>query len=158
MKLKRLLWLIVLELLGFWVAASAQTISPLIGEGGKGRIRGQFTIDNPALQPLVASVEARSVSFTKEGGVVSHALDSGVEVQLAETSAKIGAKQRHSFDYTVKCERLCAVVFQSSSYAGRTKEGMLVRVVLLHFVYLCPDGAKGCREKVRRSFGIAPGQ
>lgn len=157
--MKRALLIILIELIGFLclfaAQAHGQSISPLIGEGGKGRMRGQFAIENVALHPIAVTVEARAFTLNPDGGVVAAPLDSTTEVQLTETSARIGAKQSHKFDYAVHCHAAqCGIVFETSNYLGRTKDGLLVRVVLQHFVYVCESGAKGCREKMRKGYGL----
>src|ERR1700680_3205297 len=54
--------LLLVQVLFFGLAVSAQTVSPVIAECGK-KCRGEFSITNNGLTPLAVSVEARSFSL-----------------------------------------------------------------------------------------------
>lgn len=157
--MKRIAFWILIELLAL-VGASAQSLSPIIGEGGKGKLKGSFQIGNTEVIPMVTTVDVRSATFAKDGSVTYRALDEDVTVQLKETSAKIGPRQSHVFYYSVECRNphACVVIFLPSSTFGRAANGMQVRVVLPHSVYLCSDSARGCRARVRSEAGIAQGR
>jgi hypothetical protein len=155
--MKRLIWLVILELLGFAVAASAQSLSPLTGEGGHGRLKGSFTISNPEVIPMTTTVDVRSVSFAPDGTATYSKLDpAAIVVHITDTSAKIGPRQSHVFYYDVECKSFtsCTVAFLPGSVFGRATSGMQVKVVLPHVVYLCQQGAKDCRVNIRRAAGI----
>src|SRR6266404_3219181 len=125
--MKRIFLFVILELLGFAIAASAQQISPLIAEGGKGRARGEFTVTNNGVQPLITTVEAHLFKLTPEGASVYLPLDTTVNVKLMETSAKVGARQNHVFAYEVQCfsDSPCLVAFLPRMTTGaRTTEGL----------------------------------
>lgn len=159
--MRRLLWLTVLELMGFGLASSAQQVGPLVAEGGKGRARGEFTVTNLNVQPLVTTVEAVSFTLTPEGKSVFLPLDPQAIVKLTEASAKIGAKQTHTFAYEVECRssQPCLIALLPRMVTGvRTAEGLQLGIIVPHSIYLCGDKAKGCRARVRVAAGIPAGR
>lgn len=158
--MKRIICLVLLELLGFAIAASAQTVGPLIAEGGRGKAKGEFTVTNNGVTPLITTVEAVSFRLTAEGKSVYGPLDATkVTVKLAESSAKIGARQNHVFAYEVQCfQTPCTVALLPRMVTGvRTAEGLQLGIIIPHSVYLC-DKAKGCRASVRKAAGIPDGK
>lgn len=153
--MKRIIWLVVLELLGFGIAATGQTIAPLTAEFGK-KADGYFTVTNNTLSPVVVTVEARSFDADADGRQVFRPLDPGIHVKLDSTSARIGAKSPHIFSYRVECDsRPCRVSFVTRMTAGRTAEGMEVALHLPHTVYVC-DKEKDCRKTVLESMHVKP--
>jgi hypothetical protein len=160
--MKRLIWLVVLELIGFGLAASAQTVGPLVAEGGKGRARGEFTVRNDGVLPMATTVEAHSFRLTPAGGAIFLPLDTNnVQVKLNETSVKVGPRQSHTFTYEVQClsQSPCLVAMLPRMITGlHTTEGMQIGIIIPHAIYLCPDKAKGCRSRVRAAAGIPAGQ
>lgn len=152
---RKILFLLLLIIPG---AVHCQTLSPVIGEGGHGKINGQFTVTNNGIKPIVVTVEPVSFGLKASGSVVARVLDSNTEVKLGETSAKIGAQQAHTFDYSVRCNSSepCTTALLASTVAGRTTEGLQMRIVLTHVLYICPTGgSKGCRARVRKAAGIS---
>jgi len=154
-----LLMLLICAALLCVVAANAQSISPLRGEGGKGRVHGSFTITNTTLKPIVVTVEAHGFSLDKQGRVTVLPLDKYAVVTLSETSARIGVQQAHRFDYTVEClQPHCMIVFTASNFlfnrAEKSAGGFLARLVLEHFAYICQDGGSGCRLRIRKELGV----
>jgi hypothetical protein len=134
-------------------AVHGQTVTPVISECGK-KCTGEFSISNNGLVPLAVSVEAHSFSMDTAGHPVYRALDSTVDLQLDEGSARIGPKASHAFGYRLKCSAVpCSVTFVSTMTVGHTADGILVRVQIPHVVYLC-DKSKGCRDSVRRAAGV----
>jgi hypothetical protein len=152
--MKRTLSLLLLQILFFGLTVSAQTVSPIIVECGK-KCRGEFSITNNGLKPLAVSVEARSFSLDIQGRAKNRPLDPGIDLQLAEGSARISPKGTHSFGYQLKCSvPPCLVALLSSMVVGHTPEGILVRVQLAQTVYVCKK-QKDCRKKVRAAAGVA---
>jgi len=153
--MKRIIWLVILELLGFAIAASAQTISPLTAEYGK-KADGFFTVQNNSLQPVVVTVEPRSFSADEQGRQIFRPLDSGVHAKVDSTSARIGPKSSHIFSYKVTCDVLpCSMTFLTRTTAGRTPEGFEVALHLPHTVYTC-NKAKDCRKTVLEALHVQP--
>ncbi len=153
--MRKFFCLAVLELLTVLCAAAAfgQSVSPVIAECGK-KCNGEFTITNNGVTPLVVSVEARSFSIDPSGHAIYRAVDSTVDLQLAEGSARISPKAAHTFGYKLKCSAApCSVTLLSTMSVGRTPQGILVRVQVPHVIYLC-DKAHGCRDSVRKAAGV----
>lgn len=142
------------------IAATAQTVGPLVAEGGRGKAKGEFTVTNNGVTPLITTVEAVSFRLTAEGRSVYGPLDATkVTVKLLEASAKIGARQNHVFAYEVQClQTPCTVALLPRMVTGpRTAEGLQLGIIIPHSVYLC-DKAKGCRASVRKLAGIPDGK
>lgn len=154
MKIKKLIWLVILELLGFGIAAaSAQTVSPVIVECGK-KCRGQFTVSNASIQPMSVVVEPRSFTLESTGQPTYKPLDATTILKLSEASARIAPKGQHTFGYEVHCEKFpCALTLYSATVVGHTDEGVAVKAWVPHTVYVC-EKAKGCRDSVRRAAGV----
>ena len=151
--MKRVLSLLLLQFSSFGLAASAQTISPIIVECGT-KCRGEFSVTNNGLTALAVTVEARSFSLDTVGHAMNRPLDPGVELKLEEGSARISPKGTHTFGYQLKCSvPPCSVALLSSMVVGHTAEGILVRVQLAHTIYIC-EKQKNCRKKVRAAAGV----
>src|SRR5580704_77617 len=99
--MKRVVSLMLLQMLFFSLAVSAQTVSPLIVECGK-KCRGEFSITNNGLTPLAVTVEARSFSLDTVGRATNRPLDPGVDLKLEEGSARVSPKGTHAFGYQLK--------------------------------------------------------
>jgi hypothetical protein len=157
--MKFLKWfLFVLLYLGLVAyAATAQSVSPLVAEGGRGKAHGEFTVRNDGVQPLVVTIQYMSFKLTPEGKTIFYQLENTVGIQMNETSAKVGARQSHTFGYLIEChsDKPCLVAFLPRMVAlQHTSAGMQVGVIIPHSVYLCADKAKDCRARVRKAAGI----
>lgn len=155
--MRRLIWLVVLELLGFGLMASAQQVGPLVAEGGKGRAKGEFTVSNLGVTPLITTVEAVTFRLTPEGKSVYIALEPTSVVKLTDTSAKIGPRQQHVFAYEVQCNspQPCLIaLLPRMVQAVHVTEGIQLGLIIPHSIYLCTDRAKDCRKRVRQAAGI----
>jgi len=124
------------------VAASAQTISPLSTsykvKAGK-NASGQFTVTNNALMPSNVVVETAAFRWVN-GQQVLEPVGANVHVKLSETSFRVGARQSHTFNYSVSCDRLpCAVAMFAGFMSGHVENGVNI--------------AKHCREKMRAILG-----
>jgi len=157
----KIFWLLIL-VLSSAVAASAQTVGPLLAEGGKGRARGEFVVTNNGVQPMVTTVQAMTFKLSPQGESIFLPLDTNnVVVKLLETSAKIGAKQNHVFAYEVQCmsQQPCLVAMLPRMVTGlHTSEGLQIGIIVPHSIYLCADRAKDCRKRVRLAAGVPAGQ
>ncbi len=132
--------------------SNAQTLSPLTNECNA-KCSGQFTFTNNGLTPLVVSVDAASFTPRLHGGIM-RPLDSGVRVQLSAISARIPPKSSYVFTYKIACLTLpCSVQLLAAYVAGHTTQGLEVKVVLGHAVYVC-DRQKGCRSTVLRNANV----
>jgi hypothetical protein len=141
----------------------SQTVGPLVAEGGKGRARGEFTVTNNGVIPMITTVRVMQFKLTPEGKSIFLPLDNTISVKLGESSAKVGARQEHSFSYEILCLRTepCLVAFLPRMVTSvHTTEGIQVGLIIPHSVYLCADQekAKGCRARVRKAAGIPEGK
>lgn len=142
--MKRLIWLVVLELLGFLVAASAQTVSPVVSEFNKAHGKGTVTATNNAIIPQVVTVRPYS---TGPDGL--RELDSTVHIRLSESSAKVPPRTAHSFDYDIICDKApCAVAFVTTFTGQRVTEAIKLDFKILSTAYVCTDRKKDCRKHV----------
>lgn len=125
-----------------------QTITPVISEYGKGKANGQFTVRNDSLKPQSVTVEPLSFSVDTGGQAHFRPLDTTTHVQLAGMSASVGAGQQHAFSYSIRCDVLpCSVAFLASVSGPHLPNGLALRLVLSHVVYVC-EKQKGCRASV----------
>jgi hypothetical protein len=160
--MKILKWFVftILYLSALAYAVSAQTVGPLVAEGGKGKAHGEFTVTNNGVQPLVATVTAMTFKLASDGKAIYLPLEATSVVKITDTSAKVGARQSHSFGYEVQCmsDKPCLIAFLPRMVTGlHTTEGIQIGLVIPSVVYLCPDKGKGCRQRVRLAAGIPVG-
>lgn len=133
--------------------AFAQSMSPLVVECPK-HCKGSFTVSNGGIKPMAVVVEPLSFSLGPDGGSIFRLLDSGVEVNLAETSARVGPMESHEFDYELRCGNPpCLVAIRAAMNVGHTAEGIQVRVLVPHIVYMDAK-ARGARERARKAAGL----
>lgn len=142
-------WFAVLFL--FAHIASAQTITPLISEAKAGKsTKGQFDVINNGIVPLFVTVEPMSFSPNKSGGSATLKLDPGIQVKLDSMSAKLGAKMRRTFYWEAKCVSYPCFFAIFAGFSGlHNAEGMAVKLQLPTTVWICPEGAKNCRQRIR---------
>lgn len=151
--MKKILILAVLSLIG--VAARCQSISPVYAEGkiGKKPAKGQFTVTNKSIQPMAVTVEPKQLVVV-DGKPTFGLLQPGTTVELKDTSAVVPPKSSRTFDYSIRCEQDCMVMLLSGMMAGKTKEGINVKLWIPSSVYLCRE-QKGCRERTKKAAGLS---
>ncbi len=134
--------------------AAAQTVSPIVVECGK-KCRGSFTVSNANIKPAAVTVEPASFSLSPQTGAsIFRPLDSTAQVSLSETSARVGPQSDHEFDYEITCSAYpCLVAFQTGMVIGHTVEGIAIRLVIPHIVYVC-EKSKDCRANARKAAGL----
>jgi hypothetical protein len=138
----------------FAVATAAQvSVTPVIVEGkGRPRAHGEFTVTNVGLAPVLVQIEPMSFTPQANGDAAYRALDPGTHVTLTQSSAKIGAKQSHTFAYQVQCDKLpCFFTLYAASITGHTAQGVAVKMLIPSTVYLC-EKQKDCRYNILKSF------
>jgi len=118
-------------------ALAAQSVSPPIAEYQE-RARSSFRLDNATLFPLSVVLEVRGFTVTEEGEVVDAPLDtSRVRVKLSEMSFRIPPRGSHRVFYEASGDSLPAWFnILSAMSGGRTENGLNVRLLLPHVVYL----------------------
>jgi hypothetical protein len=144
--------LVLLTLLA--LPGHAQTISPVSQEYGSksGKaITGSFTITNNSVVPMTAVVQhPQSLTFVN-GQPHLAALAPGVHVELNAQSARLGAKQTHTFNYRITTDQLPqAITFFATltrTVERRDLGGIQVAISLPSTAYLC-EKQKGCRSRV----------
>ena len=117
--------------------AAAQSVSPPIAEYQQ-RARSSFQLINSGLFPLSVVLEVRGFSVTGQGEVQDAPLDtSRVHVKLSAMSFRIPARGTYTVFYEATADSLPAWFNIVSALSGaRTENGLNVRVLLPHVVYL----------------------
>jgi len=129
--------LAVLVSLAAPVRVTAQSVSPPIAEYQQ-RARSSFQLINTGLFPLSVVLEVRGFSVTGQGEVQDGSLDtSRVHVKLSAMSFRIPAHGTYTVFYEATADSLPAWFNIVSALSGaRTENGLNVRVLLPHVVYL----------------------
>jgi hypothetical protein len=117
--------------------APAQTVSPPIAEHQE-RARSSFQLSNESIFPLTVVLEVRGFSVTEQGEVVDTPFDSTrVQVKLSAMSFRIPPRGRYTVFYEARADSLPAWFNILSAISGaRTDNGLNVRILLPHVVYL----------------------
>jgi hypothetical protein len=118
-------------------SVTAQSVSPPIAEYQQ-RARSSFQLINTGLFPLSVVLEVRGFSVTGQGEVQDAPLDtSRVHVKLSAMSFRIPARGTYTVFYEATADSLPAWFNIVSALSGaRTENGLNVRVLLPHVVYL----------------------
>ena len=129
-----------LTLLGWLPAAgtlAAQSVSPPIAEYQE-KARSSFQLHNGSLFPLTVVLEVRGFRVTEVGEVVDTPLDtSRVHVKLSAMSFRIPPRGSYRVFYEASGASLPAWFNILSAMSGaRTENGLNVRLLLPHVVYL----------------------
>jgi hypothetical protein len=118
----------------------SQTISPLIVEGAvkPGEMaQGSFSLQNSGVIPLNVTLELKSFSVDRNGSPVFRSLDPSIHVKLSEMSGRVGPRASRDFSYKIKCDALpCNLSIYASVVVGHTDQGVAVRVLLPHTIYI----------------------
>jgi hypothetical protein len=116
---------------------SAQTVSPPIAEYQE-RARSSFELINGSLFPLNAVLEVRGFRVNEQGEVVDVPLDTGrVRVKLSAMSFRIPPRGSYTVFYEARADSTPAWFNILSALSGaRTENGLNVRILLPHVVYL----------------------
>jgi hypothetical protein len=130
----------------------AQSVSPVATEvgGKKSEAQGNFTITNNSIIPLTVILEQPQQLTFESGKPKLSPLSPGVHLELSEQSARLGARQQHSFWWKLVCEkRPCAVTLWSTLTGAHTNTGLSVAIHLPTSIYFCQQ-AKNCRASVMK--------
>jgi hypothetical protein len=136
--------------------ASAQSISPVVGEGNKGHTRGEFTVTNTTLVPMLVTIEPRKLLKGADGKIAFEEIGLTANVQLSQMSAKLGPKQSHTFQYDVACPQDCAVAFYAGFTPPKPQAGFTIVTHLPFSLYVCEgkQNPKGCRKHIHQEWGL----
>ena len=116
---------------------SAQSVSPPIAEYQQ-RARSSFRLSNGTLYPLNVVLELRGFRVTEQGEVVDAPLDTThLHVKLSAMSFRIPPRGDYTVFYEATADSLPAWFTILSAMTGaRTDNGLNVRILLPHVVYL----------------------
>jgi hypothetical protein len=134
-------------------ALAAQSVSPPVVEYQE-RARSSFRLDNGSLFPLTVVLEVRGFKVTEEGQVVDLPLDTTrVKVRLSAMSFRIPPRGSQRVFYEASSDSLPAWFNILSAMTGaRTENGLNVRLLLPHVVYLNQKQSLKKNEVVVRAF------
>ena len=115
----------------------AQSVSPPIAEYQE-RARSSFQLKNASIFPLTVVLEVRGFSISEAGDVIDVPLDtSRIHVKLSEMSFRIPPKGSRTVFYEANSDSIPAWFTILSAMTGaRTENGLNVRILLPHVVYL----------------------
>jgi len=132
---------------------TAQSVSPPIAEYTQ-RARSSFRLTNGTLFPLNVVLEIRGFRVTEQGEVIDVPLDtSRVHVKLSTMSFRIPPRGNYTVFYEATADSLPTWFNILSALSGaRTDEGLNVRILLPHVVYLNQKRPLRRDEVVIRSF------
>ena len=118
-------------------SAAAQTVSPPIAEYQQ-RARSSFQLINSGIYPLNVVLEVRGFRVTEQGEVQDLPLDTSViHVKLSAMSFRIPPRATYTVFYEARADTLPAWFTIVSAMSGaRTDDGLNLRILLPHVVYL----------------------
>jgi hypothetical protein len=130
------LWLAAMAAL-YPIAAMAQSVSPPISEYQE-RAKSSFQLLNPTLFPLTVVLEVRGFTISESGDVIDLPLDTArVRVKISEMSFRIPPRGSHTVFYEASSDSLPTWFTVLSAMSGaKTQNGLNVRILLPHVVYL----------------------
>jgi hypothetical protein len=128
------LWLSLLPVAG---SLNAQSVSPPLAEYQE-RARSSFRLENASIYPITVVLEVRGFAISEQGEVRDTPLDtSRVHVKLSEMSFRIPPRGSRTVFYEAKSDSLPAWFNILSAMSGaKTENGLNVRILLPHVVYL----------------------
>ena len=115
----------------------AQSVSPPIAEYQE-KARSSFQLQNASIFPLTVVLEVRGFEITERGEVIDTQLDtSRIQVKLSEMSFRLPPRSTRTVFYEARSDTLPAWFNILSAMSGaRTENGLNVRILLPHVVYL----------------------
>ncbi|MEP6687539.1 MAG: hypothetical protein ABJC36_04270 [Gemmatimonadales bacterium] len=136
-------------------ALAAQTVSPPIAEYQE-RARSSFQLINSTIFPLSAVLEVHGFTVTEQGEVQELPLDTTkVRVKLSAMSFRIPPRQTYTVFYEASADSVPAWFNIVSAMTGaKTENGLNVRILLPHVVYLNQKAPLRKEEVVLRAFAI----
>src|SRR5215204_447872 len=146
-----------------WIAAAlplqGQSVTPPIAEYQE-KAKSSFQLHNGSLFPLTVVLEVRGFRVTEAGDVVDTQLDtSRVHVKLSAMSFRIPPRGSYRVFYEATGDTLPAWFNILSAMSGaKTDNGLNVRLLLPHVVYLNQKQPLKKQEVAIRAFEIAGGK
>lgn len=116
---------------------SAQSVTPPIAEYQE-RARSSFRLSNETLYPLNVVLDVHGFRVTEQGDVVEESLDTTrLHLKLSAMSFRIAPRAAYTVFYEATADSLPAWFNIVSAMSGaRTDNGLNVRILLPHVVYL----------------------
>jgi hypothetical protein len=135
----------------------AQSVSPPLAEYQE-RARSSFQLQNASIYPITVVLEVRGFTITDQGEVQDIPLDtSRIHVKLSEMSFRILPRGSHTVVYEAKSDSLPAWFNILSAMSGsKTENGLNVRILLPHVVYLNQKQPLRREEVLIRRFEFDP--
>ncbi len=149
--------LALLGWLPFAGVLAGQSVSPPIAEYQE-KARSSFQLQNGSLFPLTVVLEVRGFEVTEAGDVIDTPLDtSRVHVKLSAMSFRIPPRGSYRVFYEATGDSLPAWFnILSAMSGGRTDNGINVRLLLPHVVYLNQKQPLRKNEVAIRAFQLDP--
>ena len=148
--------------LGAWWLLSApgltaQSVSPPIAEYQE-RARSSFQLQKASIFPITVVLEVRGFTITDGGDVADVPLDtSRIRVKLSEMSFRLPPRGTHTVFYEASSDSLPTWFNILSTMSGaRTSNGLNVRILLPHVVYLNQKQPLRKEEVAIRTFAYDP--
>jgi hypothetical protein len=150
-------WIALLAWLPAAGTLAGQSVSPPIAEYQE-KARSSFQLQNGSLFPLTVVLEVRGFEVTEAGEVVDVPLDtSRVHVKLSAMSFRIPPRGSYRVFYEATGDTLPAWFNILSAMSGaRTDNGLNVRLLLPHVVYLNQKQPLRKTDVVVRAFQVDP--
>ena len=150
-------WLALLGWLTTPGALAAQSVSPPIAEYQE-KARSSFQLQNGSLFPLTVVLEVRGFQVSEAGEVVDTPLDTNrVHVKLSAMSFRIPPRGSYRVFYEATGDTLPAWFNILSAMSGaRTENGLNVRLLLPHVVYLNQKQPLTKSQVAVRAFQLDP--
>lgn len=140
------------------VALAAQTVSPPIVEYQE-RARASFQLSNGSIFPLTVVLEPHGFDITENGDVVSLPFDTArIHLKLSATSFRLEPRATYNVFYDARADSLPAWFTITAAMSGaRTDDGLNLRIILPHVVYLNQKQPLRKEEVVVRRLELDPG-
>lgn len=116
---------------------AAQTVSPPIVEYQE-RARASFQLSNGSIFPLTVVLEPHGFDITEHGDVVPLPFDTArIRLKLSATSFRLQPRSTYTVFYDAAADSLPAWFTITAALSGaRTDDGLNLRIILPHVVYL----------------------
>ncbi|MFY9644379.1 MAG: hypothetical protein WAK29_04325 [Terriglobales bacterium] len=121
-------------------ACESQTVRPVVNELGN-PAKGRVEYVNDGLTPLNVVLEAKSFTVSETGQLSYRPLDPNIHLKLSNTSFRIQPQQTFYVFYEASAPQspVWFVIYANfSGFPFRSAQGMNVRLLLPHTVYLLP--------------------
>src|SRR5262249_46628361 len=121
------------------------------------RARSSFQLANASIFPLTVVLEVHGFDVTEDGTVVAAPLDtSRVRIKLSATSFRLAPRSTYTVFYEARADSLPAWFTVTAAMSGaRTDNGLNVRLILPHVVYLNQKQALRKEEVVVRKLEVS---